>query len=181
MHLFIKILYINSVEIKMGNCIHVFFKPKINKEKSNYSTKNNVKINNNKEDNIQENIVTIKNVKKIFKSFNVLDTNKNIIIGIWDNPNKSNKLGNQGIWIENHDIIYELVFGITCNGTVILYFKNNIVLKISKNNTSFLLELKNKNNIVEYSTDISQDIIKKLNKINNDSLDIDLIFNIIKK
>ena len=81
----------------MGNYIHVSLRSDNNK--------NNTKDNNN----TIKDIVTIKNVKKIFKSFNVLDTYKNIIIGIWDNPNKLNTLGNQGIWIGDHDIIYELV------------------------------------------------------------------------
>lgn len=146
----------------MGNYIHVFLRP------------NNNKINNKE-------IIDNNNIKKIFKSFNILDINKNIIIGIWDNPNKSNTMGNQGIWIGNNDEIYELIFGINCNDVVILYFKNNIILEITKINDSFLLKLKKKNDIVEYSTNISNDIIKKLNKINNNSADIDLIFNIIKK
>ena len=150
----------------MGNYIHVFLRLNYNKE--------------NKTNKVYK-IVSIKNVKKVFKSFNVLDTNKNIIIGIWDNPNKSNTLGNQGIWIGDHDRIYELILGIACCELVILYFKNNIVLKIINNNDSFILELKNKDNIINYSTNISEDIIKKLNKINNNSLDLDLIFNIIKK
>lgn len=136
---------------------------------------------NCKENKKENNIITIKNVKKIFKSYNILDTNKNIIIGIWDNPDKSNVLGNQGIWIGNHNKIYELIFGITCNNTVILYFKYSIVLKISKINGLITLELRNnKDNFMEYSTNVTHDIIKKLNKIDNNSPDLDLIFNIIK-
>jgi hypothetical protein len=148
----------------MGNFINDYFQF--------YYHKENIKENN---------IITIKNVKKKFKSYNILDTNKNIIIGIWDNPDKSNILGNQGIWIGNNDKIYELIFGINCNNTVILYFKNSIVLKISNANGLVTLELKNnKDNLMEYSTNITRDIIKKLNKINNNSPDLDLIFNVIK-
>ena len=157
----------------MGNYIHVFLRLNFNND-----FKDNNKDNNT---NISNNIVSIKNVKKIFKSFNVLDTNKNIIIGIWDNPNKSNTLGNQGIWIGDHDRIYELILGINCCELVILYFENNIVLKITNINNSYILELKNKDNVIFYSTKISENIIEKLIKINKNSLDLDLIFNIIKK
>lgn len=119
-------------------------------------------------------------VKKIFKSYNVLDVDKNIIIGVWNNPNKSNKLGNQGIWIGDPDKIYELIFGIFSHDAVILHFEKNITLIITKTKSeNFLLELKEKD-IINYSKIIDKSIIQKLKKINDNSLDLDLIFNIIK-
>jgi hypothetical protein len=132
------------------------------------------------------NKVTINNIKRIFKSYNVLDTHKNIIVGVWDNPNQSNELSNQGIWIEGYDQIYELIFGIIVGDLVILYFKNDIVLKIAKEkitreNITFTLEIKNKKNDMFYSTDIDGDIIRKINKINDNSSDLDLIYNLVSK
>lgn len=146
----------------MGNYIQIF--------NTNFTT-NNIKNTNN-------NLSVIK-VKKIFKSYNVLDTDKNIIIGIWDNPNKSNTLGNQGIWIGNHDNIYELVFGMKSIDTVILHFEKNITLKITKTNLSeYQLELSDKKSN-NYSTIINKNILNNLKKINDNSLDLDLILNLI--
>lgn len=136
---------------------------------------------NNNNNNYNSQNLNIVKVKKIFKSYNILDTNKNIIIGIWDNPNKSNPLGNQGIWIGDQDKILELIFGITCPGLVVLNFESNITLKIiKKNSEDFLLELKNKDNLNYYSNLINKKLLNKLKKINNNSIDLDLIFNIIE-
>ena len=188
----------------MGNCIYVFSHN--DKNNSIDSTENNNdnmhNINTVKTFNIRQNIIcnnTIVNnnivnnnniailtsirVKKIFRSYNILDTNKNIIIGIWDNPNKTSVLGNQGIWIGEHEQIYELVFGMSCHDLVVLYFEKKIILKIIKDKNSpnlFLLELKNNENTLNYSCNLSSTVIEGLKKINDNSSDLDLIFNIIK-
>ena len=137
-----------------------------------------ININKNYEHNFDD-LNTIL-VKKIFKSYNVLDIDKNIIIGIRNNPNKSNKLGNQCIWIEDMNKIYELIFGICCHDVVILHFEKNITLIITKTKSdNFLLEIKDKD-VINYSKIIDNSVIQGLKKINDESLDLDLIFNIIK-
>lgn len=156
----------------MGNCINIF-SYFYNKEE----IVNNDDINDS-EKTSESDTLTIDNIKKNFIFYNILDTNKYIIIGILNNSNKTNTLNDQSIWIENHPKIYKLKFGLKSQNIVILHFENNIVLKITKNEHSFLLELKNKENTLEYSSNISNEIIKKLNKINYNSLDLDLIFEI---
>ena len=123
--------------------------------------------------------ITLNNEAKKFKSYNILD--KNIVIGIWDNPNKKNIMENQGIWIGEHDKIYQLVFAMSSYDFVVLYFQDNITLKISKGINYYLLELKSKKININYNAGLSDNIINKLNKINNNSSDLDLIFNIIEK
>jgi hypothetical protein len=147
----------------MGNCIKFY-----NQNQKIKNTNNNLSVNQ---------------VKKIFIEYNILDSEKNIIIGIWDNPNKFNNLGNQGIWIENHKKIYQLVFGIICNNTVILTFEDNLILKITKNillDYDYLLEISDKK-LINYSTKINKNILNKLKNINNNSPDLDLIINLINK
>lgn len=138
------------------------------------------KINNKNITNNTNNNFSVTKVKKIFKSYNVLDTEKNIIVGIWDNPNKSNTLGNQGIWIGNHDQIYELIFGMKSVDTVILNFEKNIMLKITKTKDSdYSLELTDKSGLIDYSTKINKNILVNLKKINDNSPDLDLILNLL--
>lgn len=97
-----------------------------------------------------------------------------------DNPNKSNTLGNQGIWIGNHNNIYELVFGMRSVDTVILHFEKSIMLKITKTKSSeYLLELSDRSELINYSKIINKNILTNLKKINDNSLDLDLILNII--
>lgn len=152
----------------MGNCTQIFNSTNYNKGKINNSKS---KTNNN---------ISASKVKKIFKSYNVLDTDINIIVGTWDNPNKSNTLGNQGIWIENYDHIHELIFGIKSTDTVILNFDKNITLKITKTKLSeYLLELTDKSESIYYSTNIKKNILGNLKKINDNSPDLDLILSIL--
>jgi hypothetical protein len=129
-------------------------------------------------DNLLEDELSVKNcsIKKEFISYNVLNKNKNIIIGTWNNPNKSNTLGNQGIRIGNNDKIYELTFGISDIGSkiVVLNFENNIKLKIYKDINNFNLVLtENKN---EYRSILDTNIIKNYKKFDSNSPDIDLIY-----
>ena len=112
---------------------------------------------------------------------NILDLDKMIIIGIWDNPNKLNILSNQGIMINNDQKIYGLLYGIISSiQIIVLIFENNIKLVISKNEFGelFLVLTENKN---EYKKQISNDIINNLIKINNKSPDLDLIFLLLNK
>ena len=163
----------------MGNCnlnnklINV---KKINTENSIMFTpvdENSIMITSNDYD--KKKILSIKN---LFISHNLLDHEKNIIIGIWNNPNKLNVLGNQGILINNHQKIYELIYGIISCDMVVLIFENNIKLVIYKDKLGILfLELTE--NKINYKKQISDDIIKKLIKINNSSPDLDLIFSLL--
>lgn len=117
-------------------------------------------------------------VKKIFTSYNILDNDINIVIGVWDNPTRTSELGHQGIWISGYDEICELTFGIMCSNLIVLNFKNNITLKIIKD-SSFELTLKLTCGKNEYETKISNDVKKYYKKINDKSPDIDLIYNLI--
>jgi len=161
----------------MGNCIYCLSKNSKNIQEININKFDLLKEQNSLKEQISSKKIDSSKIKKIFISYNILDYEKNIIIGIWDNSNKSNTLGNQGIWIGGHDKIFGLIFGIICIDIVILYFENNIELKIYKNNSSDLFfELtENKNN---YIKQINNNIKKKLKKINNNSQDIDLIFSL---
>ena len=120
-----------------------------------------------------------KNIKQKFIKYNVIDIDKDIIIGVFNNPDKSNTLGNQGIWIGQYDKIYSLKFGMyhKAFNMVILTFENNIKFKLTKNenNLEFVLEINNET----YTKQLDANIIKNLKEINYDSLDLDLIFNLL--
>jgi hypothetical protein len=132
-------------------------------------------LTSNNEEYSSKKFLTLFKVKKMFTSYNILDYEKNIIIGIWDNPNKLSKLGNQGIWIESDNKIYELKFGMICFNIVVLNFESNIRLILKKNKIGEIFLELNGNNI-EYNKRLEPDIIKNLHKINNNSIDLDLIF-----
>lgn len=119
---------------------------------------------------------SLKNIKQKFIKYNQIDTN--IIIGIFNNPDKSNTLGNQGIWIGQDDKIYSLNLGIyhKCYDFVLLTFENGIKLKISKKD-KITWTLETNNNSITREFDVNT--IKNLKKINSDSLDLDLIFYIL--
>jgi hypothetical protein len=177
----------------MGNCICNLDKDSINVQKINVdkfgsgsgsSSGSDLNLSDEQTQSLTSTYIAIKKplnfstVKKMFISYNVLNYEKNIIIGIWNNPNKSNTLGNQGIWIGGHDKIYELTFGMLCANMVVLNFQNSIKLKIYKNksnNITFELTENKK----DYIKQLDDDIKKNLKKINNDSEDIDLIFNLV--
>jgi len=136
---------------------------------------NKTKFNNFKSD------LTFMEINKQFISYNVLDNNK-IIIGIWNNSNKLNILGYQGIWFVKYEKIYELKYGISliAYNLVLLYFENNIVLKIFKdefNNYNYIL-CKDK---IEYTNIIDEKTIINYKKINNNSQELDLIYLLFKK
>jgi hypothetical protein len=131
---------------------------------------------------------SLSEIKKKFIESIILDKDKQIIIGIWNNPNKLNTLGNQGIWIGNNNDIYEnkiyqLTFGMSniSHDYVILYFENKIKLKFYKNSTDnklyFVLMQFNQ----EYNRELTQDILKNIQKFNKDSPDLDLLFSFINK
>jgi hypothetical protein len=112
---------------------------------------------------------SLSEIKKKFIESIILDKDKQIIIGIWNNPNKLNTLGNQGIWIGNNNDIYEnkiyqLTFGMSniSHDYVILYFENKIKLKFYKNSTDnklyFVLMQFNQ----EYNRELTQDILKNI-------------------
>lgn len=124
-------------------------------------------------------------VKNKFIKYNILD--KNIIIGIWDNPNKTNTLGNQGIWIGNNqkdkEKIYSLIIGIYYKNLnlITFNFEDNIELQITKQNNKLKLNLIGKdldNNTNKYTTEISNEIKKNFKKIDLNSYEIDMIFNL---
>lgn len=131
---------------------------------------------------------SLSEIKKKFINSIILDNDKNIVIGIWNNPNKLNTLGNQGIWIGDNnemyqDKIYELTFGMSSLSydLVVLYFENGIKLKFYKdiNDNKLYLILTHPN--YEYKKELAQDIIKNIQKINKDSPDLYLIFSLINK
>jgi len=124
----------------------------------------------------------LKTSKHKFISSNIIDEDNNIIIGIWNNPNKSNTMGNQGICIGNSDEIYELKFAcrLLYSNLVELIFDKKIKLVFYKYSTNKLIfQLKNDNN--SFKKEISINTLNKLKKINNLSEDIDLIFDLLEK
>ena len=163
----------------MGNC--VCYSKNIPKIVNNNSKilKFPLELDTTPKENSPKKSLSFSKIKKIFTSYNILDYENNIILGIWDNPSKLSNLGNQGIWIGGHDKIYELVFGLICLDTIVLNFENNIKLKIYKINSSDIfieLTYENKN---QHIKQLDNTVIKNLQKINNKSDDIDLIFLIL--
>lgn len=164
----------------MGNCNKVFTHDSdsngSNSMRSDSSSISDIKISN----------LSPKKIKKIFTHYNILDYNRNIIVGTWDKPDIKNKLGNQCLWIGEKDQIYELIFGLCSHNLVILHYEKNIVLKIEKkinktnDNFTIVVELKNNTNSINYTSELSNKVISELKKINNNSSDLDLIFNIIQ-
>ena len=71
-------------------------------------------------------------ITKLFNQYNILNYSKCIILGTWNNPNKTSNLHNQGIWIEGHKKIYALLCGLICANTVVLNFEDGIKLYINK-------------------------------------------------
>lgn len=120
--------------------------------------------------------------QKYFDDFNIIDNKNNIVLGIWNNPNKSNTLGNQGIWIGNQEKIFQLTFAVyhKCLNYIMFIFEDNIRLKIFKheNSNDIRYELKCKSTITNNPIEVN--IIKKIKKIDSDSEDIDLIFKLIE-
>ena len=118
---------------------------------------------------------------KMFISYNIIDKENNIILGIWNNPDKSNTLSNQGICIGNQEKINKLIFAIWHRSMdiVIMMFENNIKLKIYKETNKFKYSL-SINNYEQFTSDIHFKVLKELKKINTeDSEHIDLIFSLI--
>lgn len=121
-------------------------------------------------------------IRKKFISSNIIDEDNNIIIGIWNNPNKINTMGNQGICIGNDDEIYELKFAcrLLYSNLIEFIFDKNIKLLFFKDSSNkFMFQLNyNKNS---FKKEISKNILNKLKKINNLSEDIDLIIDLLDK
>lgn len=120
-----------------------------------------------------------------FLNYNIIDKKYGIIVGTYlDGNEKSNTLISQGICIGyNNNKINKVVFGIIHrhgNGTVELYFENNIKLIISKESNDQLKMILtfNGSNIEKY---IEHDIIKNYKIINTNSEYINLLFDLINK
>ena len=132
-------------------------------------------------------------IKKKFIESNVIDKEKHIVIGIWNNPDRMDTSDNQGIWIGDHNEICEnkgfknkinkLTFGMSnlSYDVVILYFENNIKLKIYKDSTDSKLYYSLNIFKNEYKSELEQDILNNIEKIDNCSPDIDLVFYLVTK
>lgn len=170
----------------MGNCNKVFtLENKIQPKSLTQTNGSNRPESNDSFVVSYINNLTPKKIKKIFIQYNILDLDKNIIVGIWDNPQNQIRTVNQYLWIGEKNKIYKLICGLRLHNIVILHYGQQIVLKIEKqinkttNACDFVIELKNNTNTPNYTSVISEKVIGKLKKINNNSPDIDLIFNII--
>lgn len=151
----------------MGNC---FTQLEINKSNNKNKPENSIYLN--------------KNINYHFIISNIIDKKKNIVVGIWNNLNKTNTMGCQGIRIGSDKKIYELKFAIINKdlNMAIFNFENNIKLKIlkNKNNISFY-EFKDSNN--NYTEEINNNTIKNIKKLSNyynKNDDLDIMLDIIK-
>ena len=127
----------------------------------------------------------LNNLTKNFLNYNIIDKDYKIIIGIYvDTNTNSNTMINQGICIgtNGNEKINKLKFGMLHhykNKMLELYFENNIKLFFVKNkdgdDIKFVLTY---NNII-IQKNISQQIIKNIKYINNNSEHIDLLLNVI--
>ena len=88
----------------------------------------------------------------------------------------------QGICFKNSQV-NKLTFGIIFKNfeMVDLYFEENIRLLIKKSDDTLNISYLNKNKNINYKNDIKLDNLKNLQKISNNSDDIDLIFKLINK
>ena len=108
---------------------------------------------------------------------------KQIILGIWNNPknlNKTNTMSFQGICFNNSDQIYELKYMIKPNGinTITYNFDNGIMLKITKNHDDIDIFYKDKN--ITFTKNMEDKYIKKIKKISNNSDEIDLLYDLCR-
>ena len=117
-------------------------------------------------------------INKYFTKLNIIDKENNIVLGIWNNPNKTNTMGNQGICVGYHDKIYQLLFAIyhQCLECVVLNFENGIKLRVFNDKKLNNIKYELTYNKIEYINILDNDIIKKYRKIDDNSEDIDLIY-----
>lgn len=125
-------------------------------------------------------------LKKKFIDSNVLDREKHVVIGVWNNSDNSNILVNQGIWIGYNnkifgDKIYRLTFGMKTisSDIVILNFENDIKLKFYKNLSDNKLYFTLSQSQVEYTKELTLDVLQNFHIINNNSQDLDLVYSFI--